>query len=110
VRDGRPLAIFGDGAQTRDFVFVADVVRANLLALDADSFGVFNVASGSATSIIQLARSVQDVAGRTVGEVFEPARLGDVLHSAGDPALARERLGFVAEIGLREGLGRTLGS
>jgi dTDP-L-rhamnose 4-epimerase len=108
VQAGRAPAVFEDGAQLRDFVHVADVARANLLALDPgrDAAGAFNVASGNPRSIGTMAALLCRAAGpdapapRVTGEF----RLGDVRHVFADPGLARERLGFAAEIGLEDGM------
>ncbi len=105
---GRPPAVFEDGRQLRDFVHVSDVARANLLALEpeADAEGAFNIASGHPRSIGEMAELLAAGAGsgapspRVTGEF----RLGDVRHVFADPSRARERLGFVAAVGLEEGM------
>jgi len=104
---GRAPVIFGDGEQSRDFTFVADVVEANLAAATAPSAAegrAYNVAAGAPTTVNQLARLVAEVAGVAVEPVHEPPRAGDVLHSAADPELARESLGFSAHTPLADGL------
>lgn len=107
-REGQPLTIFGDGSQTRDFVHISDVVRAMLFALDRGVWSgeALNVATGQATSILELGRLIQDATGKPVGENFTPARSGDVLHSCGDPSLVESRLGFRTQVELKEGLRR----
>ncbi len=107
----RPV-IYGDGEQTRDFVFVADVVRANLLAATAPAAPgqVLNVASGRAVSLRELLAEVQRVCGTDLEPVHAEERPGDVRHSRGDPERAAEILGFRAEVDLREGLRRTVRS
>jgi UDP-glucose 4-epimerase len=111
LRAGRGVAVFGDGEQTRDFVFVADVVRALLTAMREVSCRaqVFNVCTGQATSVGDLARAIADVLDVSPQIGFAPARPGDVRASLGDPAEARAALGFTAETALRDGLARTLG-
>lgn len=110
LRAGRGVTVFGDGEQTRDFVFVADVVRALLAAMRAVSrqARVFNVCTGRATSVTDLARATAEVLGVGPAIGFGPARPGDIRASLGDPSAAREGLGFAAETMLRDGLGRTL--
>lgn len=106
---GEPLTIYGSGDQTRDFVFVEDVVRAVLLALDSRRVGlVANVASGVRTSVNHLADLVEHVTGSKPLRTYLPARKGDVQHSVGDPSLAARVLGFRAESGLEAGLRRCL--
>jgi UDP-glucose 4-epimerase len=111
LRAGRGVTVFGDGGQTRDFVFVADVVRALLTAMREVSCQarVFNVCTGRATSVADLARTIAEVLGVAPEIGFGPARPGDVRASLGDPAAARAALGFAAETTLRDGLAGTLG-
>ena len=107
----RAVTIFGDGGQTRDFVFVADVVRANLLAMDAVDLpggGVFNVGTGTSVSILDLHREIGEVAGEVVEPEFGPTRAGDVRHSAADISAIGTALGFVPTTPRREGIARTL--
>lgn len=112
---GRPPVIYGDGEQTRDFTYVADVVRANLLAAEAPGISgeVFNIAGGAETSINELFTLVRRAVGRlgvmwTVQPLYEPARLGEVRRSRAEVAKARERLGFRAQVPLEEGLAKTV--
>jgi UDP-glucose 4-epimerase len=110
LRRGEPVTVFGDGRQTRDFVHVGDVVRALLAAMDEPRGArLFNVCSGRATSILDLARLTGELLGRTARIEFAAARRGDVGLSCGDPRLAARALGFVATTGLREGLALTAG-
>ncbi len=107
---GRNPVIYGDGGQTRDFVFVGDVVRANLLAATAPAAAgqVLNVASGRQVSLVELLAHVQAACGTALEAVHAAERPGDVRHSCGDPGRAAEVLGFRAEVDLGEGLRRTL--
>jgi len=108
LQAGHAPAVFEDGRQLRDFVHVADVARANLLALDPErgAPGAFNVASGNPQSIGTMAELLCRAAGpdapapRVTGEY----RPGDVRHVFADPSRARERLGFAAEIDLEAGM------
>lgn len=113
---GTRPTLHGDGGQTRDFVAVADVVRANLLAAARaplagdDPAPVLNVGRGESTSILELWRRVCAAAGRNPAPEpeFGPPRAGDVRHSRADCARAAALLGWRAEIGLEDGLKLTL--
>ena len=105
---GTPVA-FGDGRQTRDFIYVGDVVSANLAAAGSDWAGSCNVGTGTETSVIELADALRAHGNGTPFELSHaPARTGEIERSAVDPALAREVLGWRAEVALDEGLERTL--
>jgi UDP-glucose 4-epimerase len=112
IAAGRPVTVHGDGGQTRDFVFVADVVAhlraAMRLADGGAACEVLNVCTGRATSVLALARAL--AAGREVEVRHGPARAGDIRQSLGDPARAVAVLGVRAGITLEEGLAATLGS
>ncbi|MBV8430965.1 MAG: GDP-mannose 4,6-dehydratase [Solirubrobacterales bacterium] len=111
LEDGGRPTVFGDGKQTRDWVEVADVVRANLAAADLSVSGSFNVGSGRETSVLELIAALNELApGSGLGEpMFAPERPGEVRRSLLAPSRAREQLGWQAEVGLREGLRRMLG-
>ena len=105
---GAPVA-FGDGRQTRDYVYVGDVVAANLAAADSDWAGACNVGTGTETSVIELAAALGALGDGAPFELtFAPARTGEIVRSAVDPSLAREVLGWEARVELAEGLERTL--
>lgn len=102
--------IYGDGAQTRDFIYVKDVVRANLLAAEARSPALgkaFNIASGKPTSILSLLDKIGDALGKKPAPAFEPARPGEITHSYADTSLAEKALCFKAEWTLEDGLRET---
>lgn len=102
---GEPLTVHGDGSQTRDFVHVSDVVRANLLAATTDRVGeAFNVGTGRETSVLELAETIRDLVDAESDIVHTDPREGDIDRSRADTTRARDRLGFEAEVGLREGL------
>jgi UDP-glucose 4-epimerase len=111
---GEALTVFGDGAQTRDYVFVKDVARANVAAatrplpaagrLDARGF---NVGTAVETSVLELAAQLQASAGREVGIVHAPARPGEQARSAVSIDKARERLGWAPRVSLADGLAET---
>jgi UDP-glucose 4-epimerase len=103
---GGTTAIFGDGNQTRDFVYVGDVVAAVLAAAGHDG-GVFNVATGTETSVNDLHAACRLASGSSEQPSHLPARPGDVLRSAIDPGLARRELGWEARKTLDEGLALT---
>ncbi len=102
--------IYGDGEQSRDFLHVENVVRANLLACQAPGAAgrVFNVGSGRAVSINDLLRILAAILGRDVSPTYAGERPGDIRHSLADISLARELLGYQPVVGLEEGLARTV--
>jgi UDP-glucose 4-epimerase len=112
---GQPT-VFGDGLQTRDYVFVDDVVRACMTAGESDATGSFNVGRGQEVSVLDLVEALRGLGeelgmltgGRTFEAQFAPARLGEVQRSALDPSKSSETLGFTAEVDLKDGLRRTL--
>jgi UDP-glucose 4-epimerase len=107
LRDGGTPKIFGDGSQTRDYVYVHDVVRAMLLAFDHDGGGVFNVGTGAETSVLQLYDAIQHVSDIRREPEFAPARLGELQRSVLDASRAARELGWTAERELTDGLAET---
>jgi UDP-glucose 4-epimerase len=105
ARGGTPR-IFGDGTQTRDYVFVGDVVAATLAALE-HSGGVFNVGTGRETSVNELFDACRRVSGRSVTAEIAPPRAGELARSVLDPSLAQRELGFAAQTSLEDGLRAT---
>lgn len=106
---GSPLTVFGDGFQTRDFTFVEDVVRANLLAAKAPHADgdVLNIAGGRRISVMDLIQMVGRVTNTTPRVIHEPARAGDVRDSLADLSRAKKRIGYEPQVPLEEGLRRT---
>ncbi len=104
---GQPPRIFGDGKQTRDFVHVQDVVRANLAALEAGSGGIFNISTGLPTSVNELFETLRGITGVDIKPVYGPPREGDILHSYLNAGAAARKLNWRAEIELAEGLRQT---
>ncbi|HZR91309.1 MAG TPA: NAD-dependent epimerase/dehydratase family protein [Gaiellaceae bacterium] len=100
---GEGTQIFGDGSQTRDFVYVGDVVEALLAAVGVGG-GVFNVGTGIETSINELHALCRRVSGSTRGPAYAAPRPGDALRSVVDPSLAARVLGWRARVQLEEGL------
>lgn len=109
ARRGGPLTVQGDGSQTRDFVNVADVVRANLLAATTDATGeAFNVGTGVATTINEVAETVRDTLAPAAEITHVEPRRGDIRDSLADVRKARERLGYEPTVPLSDGLERFL--
>ena len=103
--ENKPLTIYGDGSQTRDFVNVEDVARAVVAGINSEFSGeIFNVASGHATSISTLAKTIIKLANQKIDIRYEDERCGDIMHSYADISKTREFLGFEAAVSLKEGL------
>ena len=102
--------VFGDGEQTRDYVYVGDVVAAFLAALGDDGDGPYNVGTGIETSVLELGRRLAAVAAGEFDPEMAPARLGEVQRSVIDPSRAEAKLGWRAETDLDTGLKATLDS
>ena len=103
--DGRAPTVYGDGRQTRDWVHVSDVVRANLVAAESTSTGPFNIGHGAETSVLELIDALREVADRPLPDpVFAPLRPGEVMRSCLDVSRAAKTLGWEARVGLRDGL------
>ncbi|ARS89967.1 NAD-dependent epimerase/dehydratase family protein [Natrarchaeobaculum aegyptiacum] len=106
---GDPITVEGDGEQTRDFVAVDDVVRANHLAATTDSVGTaYNVGTGTAITIRELAEVIRDLTGTDSEIVHVDPRAGDVDHSRADISRANDHLGFEPTVTVRDGLERTI--
>lgn len=107
---GQTPTIYGDGLQTRDFVYVADVVQALIKAAESPraAGNVYNIATGQSVTVLDLVKHLNDLLGTSLQPVHAPARAGDVRHSLADIALARRDLGFTPQVSFREGLARTL--
>jgi UDP-glucose 4-epimerase len=103
---GEQATIFGDGAQTRDYVYVGDVVRATLAAL-GQAGGVFNVGTGVETSVVELYSLCARIAGSETPAHHAEPRLGELRRSFLDPELSSRELGYRASVGLDEGLAAT---
>jgi UDP-glucose 4-epimerase len=110
LREGKPMPVHGDGGQTRDFTFVADVVRGLTLAGSAPGVSgrVYNLAGGAPVSVLEMGRILAKLMGKDPRFEFGPARSGDLRDSFADVAAARRDLGFAAAVPLEEGLRRTL--
>jgi UDP-glucose 4-epimerase len=112
LRAGCPVTIFGDGEQTRDFVYVGDVVRGLLAGMDKRPRdpAVFNLCTGRATSVLDLARTIGELCGGSPAIEFAPPRAGEIRVSLGNADLAARHLDWRAETSLKDGLARILSS
>lgn len=113
LKNGRQPTIFGDGQQTRDFVFVKDIAQANLKAMHSPNAGqgeAFNVATGKTVSLLDLLGTLGDLTGRKVEPCLKEARKGDIRHSSADISRIRAVLGYEPRFSLREGLSELLRS
>jgi UDP-glucose 4-epimerase len=107
--NGEPITIYGDGKQSRDFIFVKDVVRANLLAAESQAAGeAFNICTGHETNLLDLLEELSELSPLQPTVRFEAPRLGDIYRSQGNPEKAGAALGFRAGVSLADGLAQTL--
>lgn len=106
--DSKPATIYGDGEQTRDFVFVDDVVRANLTAADRRIEGAINIGTSEATSVNTIYRTLARLTGSAAPPVYGPPRPGDVRHITLAAGAARDRLGWMPSTSLEAGLSATV--
>jgi len=105
IYSNEPMTIYGDGEQTRDFLNVKDVARANYLAaISGQDTDVYNLGSGSSITINHLANIMQEISGREVGIKYAPVRSADVRHCKANADKVLERLGFKADVLLEDGL------
>ncbi len=104
---GEAPRINGDGRQTRDYVFVEDLVRANLKALDSPFVGPMNVGTGRETDVVTLASKLVALSGKRLTPAYGPAKAGEQRRSVIDPTLAKRELGWEPRVRLDEGLVRT---
>lgn len=110
ILEGRELTVNGDGGQTRDYVYVGDVVRANMLATEmmlGQGFPIVNIGTGVETSVIDIVRQLREIAGRAVTWRHGPSRSGEQRRSVLDCTLAKQVLGWEAATDFRTGLTRT---
>jgi UDP-glucose 4-epimerase len=105
LKQGKPLVVYGDGSQTRDFVNVKDIANAVLASLKTDvSSDVFNVSSGKSTSINELAKTVSELVDRNLDIHYEEPRAGDIKYSYADISKAKKFLGYEPKFSLSDGL------
>ncbi len=105
ISSGKRPVIYGDGTQTRDFVFVSDVVRANMLAAEFRGFGIFNVGTGKSHTFNDVVSMINEMLGTDIEPVYVDNPIKNyVKHVLADTSLAEEKLGFRAEVPLNEGM------
>lgn len=105
---GEPITIYGDGTQTRDFIYVGDVVRANIRAMHSEYCGVVNVAGGRETSLNVLAAVIMEVTGNSCDIRYDAPREGDIHRSLADTQRLEDTIGRVAECSIADGLSETI--
>jgi nucleoside-diphosphate-sugar epimerase len=107
--DGNSPVIYGDGNQYRDFIFVKDVVKANLLAANGNEAKgkIFNIGTGKYIRVNELWEKISQLAGNNIKPKYEPARSGDIRESVADIDLAKRDLGFEPEYSFEKGLKET---
>lgn len=108
IVQGRSPVIFGDGMQTRDFVFVKDVVQANLKAMQSDACGLFNIGRGEQTSLNQLAQMIMEAVDTHADVIYKDPRAGDIRDSVADITKAREMLGYEPAYSVADGIRETV--
>lgn len=106
---GKNPVIYGDGNQTRDFVFVKDVVYANILAMNSAACGTFNIGTGIQTSLNDLAAMIMRAAGISCDIIYEAPRPGDIRYSVADITKAKEELGYAPKYSIEDGIKETVG-
>ena len=94
LKGASPLRVFGDGSQTRDFIYVGDVARANALALQSDVTDVLNVGTGTSVTLLDLIDAMKEAFGKPAEVRHEPPATGDIAHSATNPARLKQTLGW----------------
>ncbi|MFQ6027519.1 MAG: NAD-dependent epimerase/dehydratase family protein [Dehalococcoidia bacterium] len=102
--EGQSLTIYGDGNQTRDFIDVKDIVRANLLAMESGAQGAFNIGTGIATTVNELTKHLLDAFDYPIEVVYAPPRAGEVLHSLADISKARHEMSFSPTVSVEQGV------
>ncbi|MBC7609445.1 MAG: SDR family NAD(P)-dependent oxidoreductase [Polaromonas sp.] len=104
LEGAKALRLFGDGLQTRDFIYVGDVARANALALQADVTGVLNVGTGTSVTLLELIDAMKEAFGKPAEVRHEPPATGDIAHSATNPARLKQTLGWQPATSFVQGL------
>jgi len=105
---GQTPLINGDGRQTRDYIYIGDVVEVNKIALSTSVVGSFNVGTGIETNVIEIYRNLKDIIKTEVASRHGPAKFGEQKRSCLSGRLAREKLGWEAKVNLKEGLRQTV--
>ena len=108
VLQNRPLTIYGDGSQTRDFIYVDDICRAIILTIENDNaVGIFQMGTGRETTIIKLAHKIKAISTNNMDIIFEPERAGEIIRNYSGIEKATRLLGFVPQMDLDMGLEMT---
>jgi len=107
ILNNNPPVIYGDGNQTRDFIFIKDVIQANILAAESEATGVFNIGAGHSTTVNELAKVIISILGRDLHPIYKEARPGDIRNSLADIDLARS-FGYNPRYSLENGLSETI--
>ena len=110
ISESKPLTVFGDGKQTRDFIYVGDVARANVAALQGSSEGACNIGTGQATSLIDLIEVLSEITGQKSEVSFDAPREGDIVHSLAVVDKMNQQLNVTAETTLKQGLEKLIES
>jgi len=104
ARDGKPVVVYGDGTQTRDFTYVSDTVAGTRLALEKDISGVFNLGSGERISVNDLITLLESAIGKKLTRVRAERHRGDVNHTQANIEKARQEFGYQPEVKIPEGI------
>ena len=110
ISEGKPLTIFGNGEQTRDFIYVGDVARANVAALEKKAAGACNIATGTKTSLLDLVQVLSDITGKQSALSFAEPREGDIVHSLAVTTKMNQELGLSAHTSLKQGREKLIAS
>jgi UDP-glucose 4-epimerase len=108
ILKGEQPVINGDGKQTRDFIYVKDVVGAAILAIESKKSGIYNIGTGKETEINQLFRKIQYLAGSSIEAIYGPEKVGEQRRSSLDCSRAKEELGWEPKYNLEQGLKETI--
>ena len=108
VLNGKPPVIYGDGKQIRDFIFVDDVVHANILAAEGKATGIFNIARGKRISINDLAKSIMKICDKHFDPIHDDPLPGDIKHSLADISRATDTFGYIPKVDIKDGLEKTI--
>ena len=107
LRVGRPIVIYGDGEQTRDFTFISDTITANLLAAERGQPGaVYNIGGGSRVTVNGVIAMLEEITGQKATVTYQAQQKGDVRHTGADTSRSKRELGFETGVGIQEGLQR----
>jgi len=106
IFDKKPITVYGDGKQTRDFTYVGDIVDATIRAAESDAVGVFNIGGGTRIELIEAIRILEKIVGQEADIRFEESKKGDVKDTYADISKAKSILGYQPKVDLKEGLKR----